>query len=157
MDPKFNAFRDGILTVNTGIGVLFLMVFRLVGIYIEGYEYHRTFNDTVLLVVVAIVVLSLNIGFIFWGYRKYKKNRLPFKKDRKTKLLTYTEIASSLVCFSLFGTGVYASLSAYYSFNTMVLLLAGLMAFVFMILLYYDSLPEQVADQSPIESSPVAP
>jgi hypothetical protein len=115
------------------------------------------YDDTVLLVAVAFVSLSLNVGVIFWGYRKYRKNRLPFKKDRRTKLLTYTEIASSLVCFSLFGAAVYASLSAYYSLNSMVLLLVGLMAFVFMVLLYYDSLPEQVVDQSSIESSPVAP
>jgi hypothetical protein len=146
MDPKFKAFRDGIITVNTGIGILFLLIFRLVGIYIEGLNNQMTFSDTVLLAAVAVAVLGLNVGVILWGYRKYKKNRLAFKKDRRTKLLTYTEITSSLVCFSLFGATVYASLSAYYSFNTTVLLLAGLMAFLFMTLLYYDSLPEQVAD-----------
>jgi hypothetical protein len=146
MDPKFKDFHDGILTMNTGIGLMFILIFRFVGIYIEGINNQITFDGTVLSVAVAIVVLSLNVGAIFWGYHKYRKNRLLFKKDRKTKLLTYTEVASSVVCFSLLSVAVYVSLFAYYSFNSFVLFLVGLMAFVFMTLLYYDALPEQVVD-----------
>lgn len=152
MEPKFKAFRDGILTVNTGIGLMFILIFRLVGIYIEGYNNQMTSNDTVLLAAVAVVGLSLNAGVIFWGYRKYKKNRLPFKKDRKTKLLTYTEVAASFVCFSLLGATVYSSIISYYGFRTTIILLAGLIAFVFMTLLYYDSLPEQVVYESSLAS-----
>jgi hypothetical protein len=157
MDQKFKAFRDGILTVNTGIGIMLILIFRLIGIYIVRSNNQIIYNDTFLLAAVAALGLSINVGVIFWGYRKYRKNRLPFKKDRKTKLLTYTEIGSSLVCFSLLGAAIYSSISAYYGLNSMILMLVGLMAFVFMTVLYYDSLPEQVVDQASIESSGVAP
>jgi hypothetical protein len=69
-----------------------------VGVYIEGYN-QMTFSDNVLLAAVAVVVLGLNVGVIFWGYRKYRRNRLSFKKDRKTKLLTYTEVATQHCMF----------------------------------------------------------
>jgi hypothetical protein len=155
MDPKFKDFRDGILTVNTGIGIMFLLIFRLIGIYLVRSNNQIIYNDTFLLAAVAAIGLSINVGVIFWGYRKYRKNRLPFKKDRKTKLLTYTELTTSIVCFSLLGAAVFSSLTSYES--GMIFFFAGLMVFVFMALLYYDSLPEQVAAPTSIESSPAAP
>lgn len=155
MDPKFKAFSNSIYTLLSGIGLFFLWLLNLAHSS-QHYTSQMTFNETITWALANIAILGLCIGEIAWGIHKFRKNRLPFKKDRETKIMTYMEVSTSVVFFSLLAAAVYVSFTAYYSINLMILIGAALVAALLMIVMYYDFLPEQVAEPSDAKPPPEA-
>jgi hypothetical protein len=142
MDPKFKAFRDSIVYLVFGLFLIpcsFVFLTtpirqeNLTGLFLNGAFFF------------SLAGLS-----IVWGIRKFKKSRLPFKKDRRTKALTITEFVVGAVTFIILAVAAYFRIFYFYRFEGIVFGLVGLVAYIVFFVMLYDFLPEQVADESVI-------
>jgi hypothetical protein len=143
MDPNFKVFSNSIYGIFSGIMHLILLVFILAGSidipYIPQWPLYFA--------VLALVGSAMGVGFLVWDIRKFKQNRLPFKKDKRTKLMTIGELTMSIVSFSLFGAAAFIRVTHYYNIM-FILLLAGIVTFILAAVMFHDFLPEQVAEQT---------
>jgi hypothetical protein len=160
----------------TGINRIYFGVF----FFLQGCWFLASFSDAIysnyalnFFFYLAIVV-ALSGLIIFLGVRQYRRYRLYFKTDKKTKMMTYAEWATSITGFSLFGIGAYVRSifdssnpdllgdfnqrdipHPYQVISVTLFILAFLIIFAALVLNYYF-LPKQIADEPKTESSTAA-
>ena len=91
MDPKFKAFRNSIHKIHFSIAGVFLFLFFSILHFSSSLVYAY-----------ILVGLPLCTGFLVWEISNFKEKRLPFKQDKRTKVLTFTALTTSIVSFSLY-------------------------------------------------------
>jgi hypothetical protein len=144
MDSRFKAFRDGIGGIISGI--LFIPLTLL----ILSNSIHT--GNIINVALVGVFFASIGIASLLRGIWKFKQNRIPFKKDRRTKILTITELVTGIVSLCLLLAAAFFQISCYFSFEGIMCMLGGLVVCIVFIIMVYDFLPEQVADEGPIAS-----
>lgn len=100
--PKCKAFVGGIVLAYCGVIGFFYGYF-----YLAGYSDMLLSNYASRFYHITMVMFGLSGFFVLWGAWQYKRNKLPFKTDRTTKIVTYTELGVSIAGFSLLGVGAY--------------------------------------------------
>jgi hypothetical protein len=107
--------------------------------------------------ILSIVLLALCIGIIIWEISKFKQKRLPFKQDRRTKVLTVTALSTSVASFSLLSAFIVLRALQYFGLNLAILLVLGVVGFIVASVMYEDFLPEQVAAGYVVEPQVTTP
>jgi hypothetical protein len=119
----------------------------------------------------AVPVVALSGATTFYYVWKYRQNKLFFKVDQKTKLMSCAETATAATAFGLFAVAAYFKsifdpsnpsllqgdvnkreiIHPYQWLSLEFMLLAYLLLFVSLVL-FYVFLPKQVADPQPAVS-----
>ena len=146
MDPKFKAFRNSIHKIHFSIAGIFLFLFFSILHFSSSLVY-----------AFILVGLPLCTGFLVWEISNFKEKRLPFKQDKRTKVLTFTALTTSIVSFSLIGTTIVLLAFDYFSFNYGLTLVLGVVGFIVASVMYEDFLPEQVVAEYVVGSQTVTP
>jgi hypothetical protein len=169
MDPKFKLFSGGIFQILFGIFIFFQGCWGLARISDYVYsDYALSFY------VFAAIVFVLSGGLVFWGFRRCRQNKLNFKTDLKTRIMTYAELTVTITGFSLFGIASYVLsifdpsnpalsigdinqrqiIHPYRSLSFGLYLLTSLFLFIALVM-FYVFLPKQIAEEPPAEFSTV--
>jgi hypothetical protein len=160
-----------------GINRIYLGVF----FFLQGFWFLAGYSDAIYSNYAAnfffylAIVVALPGFLIFLGVRQYRRYRLHFKTDKKTKRMTYAELATSITGFSLFGISAYAMSifdssnpdllrdfnqrhipHPYQGISFILFILAFLIIFAALVMNYYF-LPKQITDEPKTESSAAAP
>jgi hypothetical protein len=166
MNPKLKPFNDSIAGILFGIQVFFQGCWLLAGqsdYLISDYAFE--------FYVFAVIVVALSGAITFYYVWKYRQNKLFFRVDQKTKLMSCAETATAATAFSLFAVAAYFKsifdpsnpsllqgdvnkreiIHPYQWLSLEFMLLAYLLLFV-SLALFYVFLPKQVADPQPVES-----
>jgi hypothetical protein len=111
------------------------------------------------------VPISIGSLLLLWCVREYRRNKLPLKMDKKTKAMTYAELAVSITGISIFAIAAitmslfdFSNPDLAKSFNKRIiphpysglsfeLYLLGYLFLGISAVLYYALLPKQMADE----------
>jgi hypothetical protein len=160
----------------TGINRIIFGVF----VFFQGCWFLATYSDLIYsdymvnFFFFAVIIMVLSFFIVFLGIRQCRRYRHYFKTDKKTKIMTYAELAVSVSGFSIFGIAVYLksifdpsnpnlsigdinkrNILHPYQWSAFGFLLLAFLVLFIALSMYYYFLPKQIADEPNIESSNV--
>jgi hypothetical protein len=165
MQSRSKLFRDSIFRILFGVYSFFQGWYMLAGFSDAIYS-----DIAVTFWFGIVVVISVVLFVLLWSIRDYKRNKLPFKTDKKTKAMTYSELAVSITGFSFFGIAAFARsifdplspdlaknlnmrhILHPYSGLAFWMVLLGFLFVGISYVLYYSFLPKQIIDEGSIPS-----